>query len=409
MNTGIVIGTCVPCALVGLCALLASCGNRPGSLPEAFTSPPSRSVCGASSNACSMSGQRITSLDAADLDGDGDTDLVVAVSGPDFIEILINRGDGVFDRGARTASATMPSATAADFDGDGDTDFMMTDFAGVSVWTNDGTAEFSVGDTQSFEFPMQFLEIGDVDGDGDVDVVGFNLADTAGVLINDGSGMMELASTVSMPAGTFPLAGKLADFDGDDDLDLAVSAAGFAFTAQPGSPGVLIFDNDGTGIMTLTDTLDSGGEALGMQVGDVDGNGAPDLLIGRGLGIETSEFALFRGTPGGGFLNMVTQEAGRSPVHVTTGDVDGDGDLDVVSASYGDQAMAVLHNDGSGLSWTPGQVLTVNRKVANVRMVYLNDDPYLDLILIDVPIDEANATQGGKLVMLINDGTGRFE
>ena len=177
-----------------------------------------------------------TKADFGDVDGDGDLDAIIANVGPE--QLLLNDGHGVF----ADASAQLPppvpifdnisaDARFADVDGDGDLDILVSNenpFPGGlgaqnRLWINNGSATFS--DETLLRLPAAIDQTaamlpGDVDQDGDLDVVVLNRGQET-VLVNDGSGVFSDQTT-----GRFPVTsdttrgGALADLDGDGDLDV---------------------------------------------------------------------------------------------------------------------------------------------------------------------------------------------
>lgn len=106
-------------------------------------------------------------MEAADLDGDGDTDLVVARDYVDVIRILINDGSGNFSY-AQTIDYQAADLIIADMDNDSDNDIVILryDFMSVVIFSNNGNGDFTIGFSQSFTFDyMPKLSALDIDND----------------------------------------------------------------------------------------------------------------------------------------------------------------------------------------------------------------------------------------------------
>lgn len=223
------------------------------------------------------------SLSLGDLDGDGDIDAVTAGS-PHFI--WINGGSANFTTGQTLTGANNSGVALGDFDGDGDLDIFLSQSGssnGEAVWFNNGNATFTPS-SQTFidnGGGNDHLEVGDVDGDGDLDVFG---SGTVGYLyINNGSGTFS-DPTTGIPGIT---RGSLGDLDGDGDLDL--------FVKNLSSQNNQIFFNDGSGNFTNSGQSIAGG-TIGSRpptLGDFDGDGDLDAFShGNGTGT-----ILFNQTP----------------------------------------------------------------------------------------------------------------
>ena len=225
----------------------------------------------------------ISGAAAADLDLDGDQDLVCAGSFLDAgtNQLLINDGAGHF-------TATFPfsgqsfQTLAADVDGDGDRDVVFAR-PGVQLFRNDGTAGFT--EVTATKLPgnlgqPSFVAIGDVNGDTTLDIFVGGGALTDRFLTNDGTGTFTIGN--GLPGGLGSTSGSaLADVDGDGDLDL------WRGTLNYGLPTLLL--NDGFGFFTnapsrLPPTI---AWASQCDAADLDGDGDPELLL-AGLSVTAS-------------------------------------------------------------------------------------------------------------------------
>ncbi len=305
-------------------------------------------------------------LAAGDIDGDGDLDFVTA--NDDFgrghtVSICRNDGKGTFSTGPRVRVGAGPRCVAlGDVDGDGDLDLLTANRAAntVSVRLNDGAGRFRAPARHAEPgvlFQPQSLALGDVDGDGDLDFVAGNGAGThaVSVRLNDGTGHFTAPARDSEPlVGSIPLSVALADVDHDGDLDL--------LSANFGSGTVSVRLNDGRGRFSGGVEADTpvGAEPLSLAVGDVDGDGDLDLLTANSAATSAA------GSPGTYSVSVrLNDGAGRfgaaathpdmplenRPAGLTVGDVDGDGDLDLLTANYGvgsGNTLSVRLNDGAG-------------------------------------------------------------
>ncbi|MGI4875826.1 MAG: FG-GAP-like repeat-containing protein [Janthinobacterium lividum] len=322
------------------------------------------------------------SVAAGDVDGDGDLDLLTANSGTNTVSVRLNDGSGNY-----TAPATNPnpavgnnpqSVVLGDVDGDGDLDLLAANSNGtVSVRLNDGSGSYSAPATNpdpAVGNGPQSVALGDVDGDGDLDLFCANSADnTVSVRLNDGSG--NFSSGSDPVVGLRPYSLAVGDVDGDSDLDL--------LTANATGNSVSVRLNDGNGNFTAPATnaeVSVGIIPRSIAVGDVDGDGDLDLLTCNAD--NTVSVRLNDGS--GSYSAPITNPnpaVGNNPYSVVLGDVDGDGDLDLL-ASNADNVVNVRLNDGTGNFTTPAT--NPNPPVGNnPQLVVLGDvdgDGDLDLL-----------------------------
>ena len=287
-----------------------------------------------------------------DVDGDGDLDIVFGngfhMGGPN--QLLINDGSGGFS--ARTlpggSSAVTTSLAFADLDADGDLDllvgncptFQQEDTTGANILLlNDGTGEFTVDSSFPGSSAHRALTVafGDLNGDGTLDIFIGN-ADFLGngnedfrtnqILLNQGSG--SFIEDTSFDGGNEMTRGAaLGDADGDGDLDILLG------TTSP-YPNELLLNDGSGGFSSASDFPGSGGVgAWGGAVAflDVDADGALDILIGN------SDFranTLLRNDGSGRFSIDSNFDGGSGSTYaVALGDVDLDGDLDLIVGNQG--------------------------------------------------------------------------
>ena len=214
-----------------------------------------------------------------DLDSDGDLDAVIADEKENTV--WINDGLGNFaDSGQRLGSGITAAAGIEDLDGDGDLDLVTAGWDEPGrVWVNDGLAGFTdSGQVLSpGEIHMHGLVLGDFTSDGKVDIL---LAGSPNqTWVNDGTGLFsEVEQNLPHSPGDTAALGDI-DGDGDVDVYLAVGTTGQAEDR--------IWINDGMGIFSDCERDLSTGFSSGVGLGDLDGDGDLDLFIAHGqLGLS---------------------------------------------------------------------------------------------------------------------------
>ena len=329
---------------------------------------------------------------AADFDGDGDDDVLLAPgaapagSDPSHSRagvILLNRGDFTFEvaAGARPRGVHPRQVLMADFDGDGRNDFFIADhgydfppFPGwhnqLLLWSADGYVDATdrmPADPTGF---THAAAAGDIDGDGDVDIlVGNNGGDWIPgpyFLMNDGAANFvadpgRLPDAVEADYRRWPWAVELADLDGDGHLDLLAGAKEFldgkSFVYWGSSEGE--YRNEDVTVLPTSDffTALGGAAVISAAVHDFNGDGLPDVLVGgydsnaSGRGVQ-----LLVNSGNRRFADETPRRLGPSawstkeswqPGHLFF-DFNGDGTVDIVpQGAAGPNVLAWL-NDGTG-------------------------------------------------------------
>jgi len=286
-------------------------------------------------------------LHVGDVDGDGDPDLLTANIADNTISLRRNDGHGVFggNEGIVFGAEDLSQLAVGDIDGDGDPDLLTAGGknAIARLWCNDGTGRFAqtwgvdMGDSDTSP------AFGDVDGDGDLDVLFSVWAGRGAVVVrfNDGTGAFGGGSRVAV--GSYPSAPALGDIDGDGDLDL--------LTANYGGirQSVSVRLNDGQGTFGGALDVTAGTYSQEVLLGDVDGDGDLDLLAR-----DDSHTAYLRLNDGHGmFRQRRAVYLGCRVEDIALHDVDGDGDLDLLGAVEPrglvvPDRVSIWRNDGRG-------------------------------------------------------------
>ncbi len=285
--------------------------------------------------------ETVVAMGAGDTDGDGDIDLVARFVEPSReVQFYLNQGDGVFNRGLSVnLVASTTSIRVQDLSGDSVSDVVMvgsTVKEVVVLWNSQDETRLPLLTPQTYEVlgEPHTADLGDMDGDGDLDIVtGNNNDNTISVLLNQGDGTF-VPRLDRLSLQSFSLA--LADLNGDGALDIAsVNAA----------QAVHIFLNDGTSTMGEPEKYIVGSNAFHILVDDLNGDGSGDVVTtNRG----SSSISLLMNAGDGTFSDRNDYPVGSDPRAAVAADLDRDGSVDIAVASHGAGAVYRLLNDGSG-------------------------------------------------------------
>jgi hypothetical protein len=282
-----------------------------------------------------------SSVVAADLDGDGDQDLVSANEFGDNLTVFFQLAPGTFAATPLTFGGLNGSVVAADLDGDGDQDLVSTSLEEeLTIFFQLAPGRFAdspltLGGSATTNGPVS-VAVADLDGDGDQDLVSANeLGNNLTVFFQLSPGSFGATPLTLGGSGTTNGPGSVAatDLDGDGDRDL-VSANQIGnnltvfFQLSPGSFEAIPLKLGG---FPTTNRPSS------VAAADVDGDGDPDLVSANLHGDNLTVFLqLSSESFGAASLTLGGFPTTNSPGSVAAADLDGDGDQDLVSANRGD-------------------------------------------------------------------------
>ena len=296
----------------------------------------------------------------ADVNGDGKVDVIVANFNDNTVSLLLNTtAPGAttpsFSAQQTFATGTGPySIAAADVNGDGKPDVIVANYLDNTVsvllnTTTTGAATASLATQQTFASGSNpsFVTTADANGDGRPDLIVANLSsNTVSVLINTtapGGATPGFAAQQSFATGTSPYSVSAADVNGDGVPDLVTANYGnntvsvLLNTTAPGAASPSFAAQQG---------FATGGHPFSVSATDMNGDGKPDL-IATNSGDNTVSVLLNTTAPGAAtpsFNSQQTSAAGTTPYSVVAVNVNGDGKPDLIVANLGDNTVSVLLN-----------------------------------------------------------------
>ncbi len=278
----------------------------------------------------------------ADFDGDGLPDLATANSLSNSVSVIRNLGGGSFAPQVQYGVGSEPlSLTAADFDADGDIDLAVANAVSqtISIFRNQGSGTFGAPSVRTTSGQPWYITSADVNGDGRPDLVVADYS-TSSVSVYLGLGSGTFGPEVVYGAGNGPFWIACADVDGDGDLDVVV--------ANVQGRSLSILDNQGDGTFVGHSPIPLIADPSSVAAGDMNGDGAIDLVVAMSdVPAFTDWIGVLLNPGNGAFGPVVMYPTATSPHAVHSADMNGDGFLDVVAASYGSTAVVRL-NLGNG-------------------------------------------------------------
>lgn len=316
---------------------------------------------------------------AADLDGDGDCDLATANGTSDNVSVLLNDGGTFSPTRAMETGVFTRQLAVADVDLDGDEDLLVANFRGPTLLRNLAGATFAGAQYIDSDFrSVQGIVVCDLDGDGAGDLFVWRLNDDS-IRSFRSNGNGTFAEPTFVATGDEVRDAEVADLDGDGDCDAAV--------LHQNDQDVAILLNDGGGGLTLASRIGVGQGHRYLVSGDLDGDGDRDLaLVGIGSLADDDEMEILRNDGGAAFFSVGFLDAGDDLLKPVVGDLDGDGkpDLAMIDEDFDVSPMVVLlfNNDPAAFAFETTRLPT-GEDPSDLVLVDVDNDDDLDLVVSD--------------------------
>jgi uncharacterized protein (DUF2141 family) len=344
-----------------------------------------------------------------------------------LIAILALGGLASCGSGAGGGTVVLPpfnmywSVAVADLNGDGKLDIVVSysKMAGppphpgvVAIYLQDGASPGNFLSPVTYDVgndPVA-LAIGDLNGDGNLDIVTANTimnvdgtgSSSVSVLLQDPANPGDFLSAASYPTGFSPVAAAIGDLNGDGKPDLAVAdTTGISILLQnPAAPGQFL------GAKTLS--VGNGGTSA-VAIADLNGDGKADLVAtSSGVSVYLQDPTL-----PGSFLSPANYAAGAQPIFIAVQDLNGDGRPDLAIANLG------TPDDGSTASLSvllqspvaPGVFLPATNYASGIRSSVVVAADFNGDGKSDIAVANSGEFSGSSVSVLLQDPltSGRFQ
>ena len=277
-------------------------------------------------------GDGSTAMARADLNNDGNIDLVTTETVTNKVGVLFGNGSGGFTTANFPVGTHPRSIACGDFNSDGNIDLAVACDDQVKIGTNDGTGNFTLSNLISATGTPLALTTADFNSDGKIDIA---ISKPNEVQLFKGNGNGTFNSSGRFLTGSNPYALKVGDFNNDTKLDIATINIGGSVTVGFGN---------GNGLFLSTSTTPVAINGHSLTLADLNDDGNLDIVTAHDT---SSTISVLLGN-GQGTFTATSFGIGLTPTSIESGDLNNDGHIDLVTANYDTNNVSVLLGNGAG-------------------------------------------------------------
>ncbi|RIL04430.1 MAG: hypothetical protein DCC75_12640, partial [Proteobacteria bacterium] len=262
-----------------------------------------------------------------------------------------------------------------DVNGDGKLDIVGTDAIEMYLLLGNGNGTFQATKTINFQPATDIFTLKDMNNDGRLDIITADTASNYAVFLANSNGTFQAAKTSANALGANFYSVSIGDLNGDGYQDV------LGMDVSGGKISVALGNGDGT--LRAARTYATGAWAGSVTVGDINHDGILDIVTGTGLG-GTGAINTLLGNGDGSFRARTSINISGASGTVRLGDLNGDGYLDIVSHNWSTDTFDILIGNGNGtfraaVSFTGGGSLYLSSD-NSMSLTDMNGDGVLDIV-----------------------------
>jgi flagellin len=309
----------------------------------------------------------IWSVDTADFNGDGFTDIISTNPSSELISIFYGNNDGTFQAEVTIgfSGENVYGISVHDFNNDGRADIATANYPDntITIGLNNGSGGFNLTTVSTGSSDVFRLDgVGDLNGDGIADIAAGNFS-SGGVMVMFGNSNGSFSNPFQAISGVSPVA-YIADLDNNGVNELITSV---------GSTTQILNYNNSLGTFTVSQTINV--DSASISIADFNRDGRKDLFFTKSAG----EFQVWQQTASGTFNHSVTFDYGSNGTGSDVADFNGDGYLDIVHSGTVTDFINVILGNGDGTFKAPISQASGNDPWS-VKASDLNGDGVADIV-----------------------------